>query len=42
MEESENFLADLDTGEVLGEGERGSDFRTIVAEFDPEATGRPN
>ena len=42
MEESENFLADLDTGEELGEGERGSDFRTIVAEFDPEATGRPN
>ena len=41
-EESENFLADIDTGEELGEGERGSDFRSILADFDPEASGRPN
>ena len=42
MEESENFLADLDTGEELGEGERGADFRSILADFDPEGTSRPN
>jgi hypothetical protein len=42
MEESENFLADLDTGEELGEGDRGADYRAIVADFDPEGSGRPN
>jgi hypothetical protein len=42
-EESENFLTDIDTGDELGEGERGADFRSMLAEFDPEAgTGRPN
>jgi hypothetical protein len=42
MEEEENFLADLDTGDELGEGERGADFRSILAEYDPENSGRPN
>ena len=42
-EDSENFLADLDTGDELGEGERGADFRAIIADFDPEdGPGRPN
>lgn len=41
-DEEENFLADLDTGDELGEGERGADYRAIVADFDPENTGRPN
>jgi hypothetical protein len=41
-DEDENFLADLDTGDELGEGERGADFRAIVADFDPESSGRPN
>ena len=41
-DEDENFLADLDTGDELGEGERGADFRSLLAEFDPENTGRPN
>jgi hypothetical protein len=42
-EESENFLVDIDTGEGLGaRGERDADFRSIVAEFDPEAENRPN
>ena len=42
-EESENFLADLDTGDDDDEDERGADFRSIVAEFDPEAgPSRPN
>jgi hypothetical protein len=40
--DSENFLADLDTGEAADE-ERDADFRSIVAEFDPDAEGgRPN
>ena len=42
MDEEENFLADLDTGDEAGEGERGADFRSILGEFDPENTGRPN
>jgi hypothetical protein len=43
MEESENFLADIDTGEDEGDDERDADFRSIVAEFDPEGgSGRPN
>lgn len=42
VEESENFLTDIDTGEDLGEDERGADFRAIVAEFDPEGSSRPN
>ena len=42
MEESENFLADIDTGDDE-EDERGADFRSIVAEFDPEGgPNRPN
>jgi hypothetical protein len=43
MEESENFLADIDTGDDELDDERGADFRAIVAEFDPEGgAGRPN
>ena len=43
MEESENFLADIDTGEDELDDERGADFRSIVAEFDPDGeAGRPN
>jgi hypothetical protein len=42
-EEKENFLADLDTGEAELDEERDADFRSIVAEFDPDADGgRPN
>ena len=42
-EESENFLADIDTGgDLAAAGDRDADFRSIVAEFDPEATSRPN
>ena len=43
-EESENFLADIDVGddELEGRDERDADFRSIVAEFDPESGGRPN
>jgi hypothetical protein len=41
-QDSENFLADLDTGEPENDEERDADFRSIVAEFDPDATGRPN
>ena len=41
-EDSENFLADIDTGEEIGEGARGSDFSSILADFDPENTSRPN
>ena len=42
-EESENFLAELDTGEDEGDDERDADFRSIVAEFDPDGEGsRPN
>ncbi len=40
--EFRTILADLDTGDELGEGERGADFRAIVADFDPESSGRPN
>ena len=41
-EEAENFLADIDTGDEADD-ERDSDFRSIVAEFDPESgAGRPN
>ena len=41
--DSENFLADLDTGEAELDEERDADFRSIVAEFDPDAEGgRPN
>jgi len=43
MEESENFLADIDTGEDEGDDERDADFRSIIAEFEPEGgSGRPN
>ena len=42
-EESENFLADIDTGEELGEGDRDADFRSMLADFEPEGpSGRPN
>ena len=42
-EESENFLAEIDTGEDELDDERGADFRSIVAEFDPEGgPNRPN
>jgi hypothetical protein len=42
-EESENFLAELDTGEDEADDERDADFRSIVAEFDPEGgPSRPN
>jgi hypothetical protein len=41
--ESENFLAELDTGVDDGDDERDADFRSIVAEFDPESgPSRPN
>ena len=41
--DSENYLADLDTGEEAGDEERDADFRSLVAEFDPEnEPGRPN
>jgi hypothetical protein len=42
-EESENFLAEIDTGED-GEldDEREADFRSIVAEFEPDGGSRPN
>ena len=40
-QESENFLADIDTDEL--DDERGADFRAVIAEFDPEAgPNRPN
>lgn len=41
-EEEENFLAALDDSDA--EDERGADFRSIVAEFDPHGEGgsRPN
>ena len=43
MEEGENFLADIDTGDDELEDERRADFRSILAEFDPESgPGRPN
>lgn len=43
VEEAENFLADIDRGGGDDE-ERDADFRSIVAEFDPEADPdtRPN
>ena len=42
-QEAENFLADIDTGADLADDERDADFRSIVAEFDPDAgSGRPN
>ena len=42
-EESENFLADIDTGGDEAGDDRDADFRSIVAEFDPESgSGRPN
>ena len=43
VEESENFIADIDTGDGEAEDERSADFRSIVAELDPETgSGRPN
>ena len=43
MEESENFLADIGPGEDELDDERDADFRSIVAEFDPDGEGsRPN
>jgi hypothetical protein len=41
VEESENFLTEIDAGNDADE-ERDADFRSIVAEFDPEAGGKPN
>lgn len=46
-EEAENFLAELDrdagSDDDRGDDERDADFRTIVAEFDPDAGGgRPH
>jgi hypothetical protein len=42
VEESENFLAEIDQGDGLEE--RDADYRAIIAEFDPEAdpNSRPN
>jgi hypothetical protein len=42
VEEGDNFLTDIDTGDELGEGERGADYRAIVAEFDPDGGSLPN
>jgi hypothetical protein len=42
MVEAENYLADIGQDDEL-DSDRDADFRSIVAEFDPEAgTGRPN
>jgi hypothetical protein len=41
VEESENFLAEIDIPNAADE-ERDADFRSIVAEFDPEDGGRQN
>jgi hypothetical protein len=43
-EESENFLADLsDDDDFDPDNPRDSDFRSILAEFEPESgSGRPN
>jgi hypothetical protein len=42
-QEAENFLADIDTGAGGADDERDADFRSIVAEFDPDTGGgRPN
>ena len=41
VEESENFIAEVDV-DVASDDERDADFRSIVADFDPEAGGRPN
>jgi hypothetical protein len=41
VEESENFLAAIDAGNDADD-ERDADFRSIVADFDPEGGGRPN
>ena len=40
-QDSENFLADLDTGD--DELEEPAEFRSVVADFDPDSdAGRPN
>ena len=40
-EESENFLAEVGPEDETDD-ERDADYRAIIAEFDPEAGGRPN
>jgi hypothetical protein len=40
VEESENFLAKID--DAAGDEDRDADYRAIIADFDPEAGGRPN
>ena len=42
-EESENFLAELDSDADESAGARDADYRAVIAEFDPEdGAGRPN
>ena len=41
VEESENVLVAIDAGNDA-DGERDADFRSIVADFDPEEGGKPN
>jgi hypothetical protein len=41
VEESENFLTDVGRADD-SDDERDADYRAILAEFDPEAGGRPN
>jgi hypothetical protein len=40
--DEENFLVAVDDGGDLDDGERGADYRAIIAEFDPDEDGRPN
>jgi hypothetical protein len=40
-EESENFLTEVGVADDTDD-ERDADYRAIIAEFDPEAGGRPN
>ena len=41
VEESENFLAEVGPTDDTDD-ERDADYRAIIAEFDPDAGGRPN
>jgi hypothetical protein len=42
-EESENFLAEVGPDDERNEADRDADFRSVLAEFDPdEGAGRPN
>jgi hypothetical protein len=40
--DEENFLVAVGDDDALEEGERGADFRAVLAEFDAEDGGRPN